>query len=252
MRKAQSIITDGYKYVVDLDLECFFDTVSHSKLIEVLSRSIKDGRVISLIHKYLRSGVMVNGLFVRSEEGTPQGDPLSPLLSNVMLNELDKELENRGLPFIRYAEDSMIFCRSKRAAERVRESITNFIEGRLHLKVNKGKDAKVLAEVVIHLLKPFKNIIKTISTDNGTEFACHERISQALETPVYFADPYSSWQKGGIENENGLIRQYIPKSTKMLDVSHQDVNRIMHKINRRPREKLNFATPIECFYEKLS
>ena len=139
MRKAQSIITDGYKYVVDLDLERFFDTVSHSKLIEVLSRTIKDGRVISLIHKYLRSGVMVNGLFVRSEEGTPQGGPLSPLLSNVMLNELDKELERRGLPFVRYADDSMIFCRSKRAAERVRESITNFIEGRLHLKVNKEK-----------------------------------------------------------------------------------------------------------------
>ena len=139
LRKAQSIITDGYKYVVDLDLERFFDTVSHSKLIEVLSRTIKDGRVISLIHKYLRSGVMVNGLFVRSEEGTPQGGPLSPLLSNVMLNELDKELERRGLQFVRYADDSMIFCRSKRAAERVRESITNFIEGRLHLKVNKEK-----------------------------------------------------------------------------------------------------------------
>jgi RNA-directed DNA polymerase len=136
LKKAQSIITDGYKYVVDLDLERFFDTVSHSKLIEVLSRTIKDGRVVSLIHKYLRSGVMVNGLFVRSEEGTPQGGPLSPLLSNVMLNELDKELERRGLPFVRYADDSMIFCRSKRAAERVRESITSFIEGKLHLKVS--------------------------------------------------------------------------------------------------------------------
>ena len=119
-------------------------------------------------------------------------------------------------------------------------------------KLNKDKDAEALAEVVIHLLKPFKNIIKTITTDNGTEFACHERISLTLEAPVYFADPYSSWQKGGIENENGLIRQYIPKSTKMENVSHQDVNRIMHKINRRPREKLNFDTPIECFYEKLS
>ena len=86
LRKAQSIVTDGYKYVVDLDLERFFDTVSHSKLIEVLSRTIKDGRVISLIHKYLRSGVMVNGLFVRSEEGTPQGGPLSPLLSNVSMS----------------------------------------------------------------------------------------------------------------------------------------------------------------------
>ena len=118
-------------------------------------------------------------------------------------------------------------------------------------KLNKGKDAKALAEVVIHLLRPFRSIVKTITTDNGTEFACHERISQGLGVPVYFADPYSSWQKGGIENVNGLIRQYIPKSTKMEEVSHQQVNKIMQKINRRPREKLNFATPRECFYEKI-
>ena len=90
------IINEGYKYVVDLDLERFFDTVNHSKLIEILSRTIKDGRVVSLIHKYLRSGVMNKGLFEASEEGTPQGGPLSPLLSNIMLNELDKELERRG------------------------------------------------------------------------------------------------------------------------------------------------------------
>lgn len=139
LRKAQSIITEGYVYVVDLDLERFFDTVCHSKLIEVLSRTIKDGRVISLIHKYLRSGVINHGMFEMSKEGTPQGGPLSPLLANIMLNELDKELESRGLHFVRYADDTMIFCRSKRAAERVRKSITKFIEGKLHLKVNKEK-----------------------------------------------------------------------------------------------------------------
>ena len=111
----------------------------HSKLIEVLSRTIKDGRVISLIHKYLRSGVINHGMFEMSKEGTPQGGPLSPLLANIMLNELDKELESRGLHFVRYADDTMIFCRSKRAAERVRKSITKFIEGKLHLKVNKEK-----------------------------------------------------------------------------------------------------------------
>ena len=132
-------IDDGYIYVVDLDLERFFDTVSHSKLIEILSRTIKDGRVISLIHKYLRSGVMNKGMFEASEEGTPQGGPLSPLLSNIMLNELDKELTSRGLPFVRYADDSMIFCKSKRAAKRVKESVTRFIEGKLHLKVNRDK-----------------------------------------------------------------------------------------------------------------
>ena len=139
LRGAQKIIDAGYVYVVDLDLERFFDTVCHSKLIEILSRTIKDGRVVSLIHKYLRSGVMNKGVFEVSEEGTPQGGPLSPLLSNIMLNELDKELERRGLPFVRYADDSMIFCKSKRAATRVKESITRFIEGELYLKVNKEK-----------------------------------------------------------------------------------------------------------------
>ena len=139
LRGAQRIINEGYTYVVDLDLERFFDTVNHSKLIEILSRTIKDGRVVSLIHKYLRSGVMNKGVFEMSEEGTPQGGPLSPLLSNIMLNELDKELERRGLPFVRYADDSMIFCKSKRAATRVKESITRFIEGELYLKVNKEK-----------------------------------------------------------------------------------------------------------------
>ena len=92
-----------------------------------------------LIHKYLRSGVMNKGVFEVSEEGTPQGDPLSPLLSNIILNELDKELERRGLPFVRYADDSMIFCKSKRAAMRVKESITRFIEGELYLNVNRDK-----------------------------------------------------------------------------------------------------------------
>lgn len=139
LRRAQKIVDEGYKYVVDLDLERFFDTVSHSKLIEILSRTIKDGRVISLIHKYLRSGVINRGLFEMNTEGTPQGGPLSPLLSNIMLNELDKELERRMLPFVRYADDAIIFCKSKRAAQRVRESITRFIEGKLFLKVNREK-----------------------------------------------------------------------------------------------------------------
>lgn len=139
LRKAQEIIESGYRYVVDLDLERFFDTVNHSKLIEILSRTITDGRVVSLIHRYLSSGVITRGLFEASEEGTPQGGPLSPLLSNIMLNELDKELELRGHPFVRYADAAMIFCKSKRAARRVKSSITRFIEGKLFLKVNREK-----------------------------------------------------------------------------------------------------------------
>ena len=139
LREARKNVTEGYRYAVGIDLERFFDTVNQSKLIEVLGRTIKDGRVVSLIHKYLRSGVMVHGVLQPTEEGTPQGGPLSPLLSNIMLNELDKELERRGLRFVRYADDSIIFCKSERAAQRVSITITDFIERRLHLKVNREK-----------------------------------------------------------------------------------------------------------------
>ena len=118
-------------------------------------------------------------------------------------------------------------------------------------QLNKGKNAKELARTVVHLLAPFKGCVKSITTDNGTEFACHEMIAKSIGTKVYFADPYSSWQKGAIENVNGLIRQYIPKNTSFSNISHQQINKIMHKINTRPREKLKFSTPRECFYEKI-
>lgn len=105
LKRCQTNITAGYKYVVDMDLEKYFDTVNQSKLIQILSETIKDGRVISLIHKFLRAGIMVGGMFERSLEGVPQGGPLSPLLGNIMLNECDHELERRGHRFIRYADD---------------------------------------------------------------------------------------------------------------------------------------------------
>lgn len=131
---------DGYAYVVDMDLEKFFDTVCQSKLIEILSRTIRDGRVISLIHKYLNAGVVQNGLFEKREIGVPQGGPLSsPLLSNIMLNELDRELEHRGHRFVRYADDCMIFCKSRKAAARTQANIIPFIEKKLYLKVNRDK-----------------------------------------------------------------------------------------------------------------
>jgi len=139
IRQSQEHINQGYKYVVDMDLEKFFDTVNQSKLIEVLGRTIKDGRVISLIHKYLTAGVVIKHSYRDTLEGMPQGGPLSPLLSNIMLNELDKELEKRGHKFVRYADDLMIFCKSRRAAERTLENIVPFIENKLFLKVNKTK-----------------------------------------------------------------------------------------------------------------
>jgi len=139
LNRCRNYITDGYKYAVDMDLEKFFDTVNQSKLIEVLSRTVKDGRVISLIHKYLNAGVVVRNKFEETGMGVPAGGPLSPLLSNVMLNELDKELEKRGHPFVRYADDTVIFCKSKRGAERTLANIVPYIENKLFLKVNGEK-----------------------------------------------------------------------------------------------------------------
>ena len=130
---------EGYEWVVDMDLEKYFDTVPQSKLLELISRTIKDGRVISLLYKCLKSGVVIQGNLFPTMEGVIQGGPLSPLLGNIMLNECDKELERRGLRFVRYADDMMIFCKSERAALRVMESITRFIETKLKLKVNKEK-----------------------------------------------------------------------------------------------------------------
>ena len=137
--KCGEYISAGYGFTVDMDLEKFFDTVCHSKLIEILSRTIKDGRVISLIHKYLNSGVLIGGKKEASPVGVPQGGPLSPLLSNIMLNELDKELERRGHLFVRYADDLVIFCKSRRSAQRTLDNLLPFIETKLFLKVNKDK-----------------------------------------------------------------------------------------------------------------
>jgi len=139
LNKCKSYITDGYIYAVDMDLEKFFDTVNQSKLIEVLSRTVKDGRVISLIHKYLNAGVVIRNKFEETSMGVPQGGPLSPLLSNIMLNELDRELEKRGHPFVRYADDMVIFCKSKRSANRTLANIVPYIEDKLFLRVNREK-----------------------------------------------------------------------------------------------------------------
>lgn len=132
-------LNDGYDWVVDIDLERFFDTVNHDKLMRIIANTIDDGDVISLIRKYLVSGVMVKGTFEETPVGTPQGGNLSPLLSNVMLHELDKELESRELRFVRYADDALIFVKSGKAADRVMKTIVSFIEKKLGLIVNAEK-----------------------------------------------------------------------------------------------------------------
>jgi len=139
--KAQQYIAEGHGWVVDLDLEKFFDRVNHDKLMGQIAKRVRDKRLLKLIRAFLNAGVMENGLVSPSVEGTPQGGPLSPLLSNLVLDELDRELERRGHRFVRYADDSNIYVRSQRSGQRLMESITRFITHKLKLKVNEAKSA---------------------------------------------------------------------------------------------------------------
>ena len=139
--EAQQYLANGYGWVVGLDLEKFFDRVHHDRLMAALAKRIADKRMLKLIRSFLKAGVMENGLVSPIDEGTPQGGPLSPLLSNVVLDELDRELERRGHRFVRYADDCNIYVRSERAGQRVRASITGFITGKLKLRVNSDKSA---------------------------------------------------------------------------------------------------------------
>src|SRR6202161_3387054 len=139
--QAQQHIAAGYSWVVDLDLEKFFDRVNHDKLMGQIAKRVEDKRLLKLIRAFLNAGVMENGLVSPSVEGTPQGGPLSPLLSNLVLDELDRELERRGHRFVRYADDCNIYVRSERAGQRVMKSVTSFITGQLKLKVNENKSA---------------------------------------------------------------------------------------------------------------
>ena len=139
--KAQQYIADGYGWVVDLDLEKFFDRVNHDKLMAKLAQRISDKRLLTLIRAFLRAGVLEGGLVSPVDEGTPQGGPLSPLLSNIVLDELDRELQQRGHRFVRYADDCNIYVRSQRAGERVMKSVSEFITKKLKLKVNEQKSA---------------------------------------------------------------------------------------------------------------
>ena len=137
--KALEYFNDGYDWIVDIDLQSFFDEVNQDKLMAIIHRTIKDNDVISLIRKFLQSGVIDKDVLEETKKGTPQGGNLSPLLSNIILNELDKELEKRGLNFVRYADDCLIMVKSEKAANRVMESITRFITKKLGLKVNLEK-----------------------------------------------------------------------------------------------------------------
>ncbi len=145
VKAARGYIEAGYEWVVDLDIAKFFDRVNHDRLMARLKRDIGDKRVLKLVNEYLKAGVMVEGVVTETKKGAPQGGPLSPLLSNIVLDELDRELEKRGHRFVRYADDCNIYVKSQRAAERVRESIGRYVERKLRLKINEEKSAVDLA-----------------------------------------------------------------------------------------------------------
>ena len=180
MFKAKENINKGNRWVVDMDLEKFFDTVNHDILMDKLSKKVDDKILLKLIRKYLKSGVLINGINFSSEEGTPQGGPLSPLLANIMLDDMDKELEKRGHKFCRYADDCNIYVGSRKAGERVMNSLRILIEGKLKLKINNNKSAVDLVS-----RRKFLGFSFYFSKE-GAELRIHEKSFKRLKEKVKF------------------------------------------------------------------
>jgi group II intron reverse transcriptase/maturase len=143
MQRVKELVDEGFVYVAEVDLSKYFDTINHELLMNMIRENIKDKRVIDLIKKYLKSGVMIDGVVIETEEGSPQGGPLSPLLSNIYLDRYDQEMRRRGVTFVRYADDIVVLARSRRAAERLLESSKKYLEGKLKLKVNEDKSRAI-------------------------------------------------------------------------------------------------------------
>lgn len=172
IRKVKKYAEEGYTHAVQVDLSKYFDTINHDLLLNLLRQTIKDGRVIKLIKKYLKSGIMADGVIVRTEQGTPQGGPLSPLLANIYLNEFDQEWKRRGMKHIRYADDIIILTKSKRAAEHQLESSRKYLEGKLKLTMNTEK-SKVVS---VFAIKRFKFLGFCIGkNENGIYIRAHKK-----------------------------------------------------------------------------
>lgn len=226
--KAKFNINCGYKWVVDMDLEKFFDTVNHDILMNKIAQRVKDKALLKLIRKYLKSGVFINGLVVKDDDGTPQGGPLSPLLANIMLDEVDKELEKRGYKFCRYADDCNIYVKSRKSGIRVMNSIRKIIEGKLKLRVNNNKSdvdlvskrkflgfsfyfSKQGAEIRIHekSFNRFKEKIK-FYTNRNKSFSMEYRLKKLREIIVGWTNYFGIAKgKGKLANIDGWIRRRI-------------------------------------------
>ena len=228
IRKCQQYIQEGYIYAVDMDLAKYFDTINHNKLIEILSRTIKDGRLISLIHKYLRAGVVIGHSYEETIEGVMQGGPLSPLLGNVMLNELDKVLEQRGLRFARYADDLMIYCKSKRSAMRIMDKTVSFVEKKLFLKVNREKTKVDLARKLKFLGFSFYN------SKYGVRVRIHPKSIAKMKVKIKLLTGRSF----GLSNEERPIklRRYIMGWVNYFKIA--DIKSLLRKVDEWMRRRI--------------
>ena len=214
----------------------------------------KDGKYISheTIYRMIRKDKAEGGTLYKhcrhklKRRARPVGGRHISIPNRTSISERPAEVD--GKRFGDFEMDTIVGRGNHGAIVTLIERSTNMLFMR---KLKKGKNAKELARTVIHLLSPFKEHVKSITTDNGTEFACHEMIGKSLGVTICFADPYASWQKGAIENANGLIRQYVPKTETFEHVSHQQITKYSKRINIRPRKKLEFKTPYECFYEQI-
>lgn len=214
----------------------------------------KDGKYISheTIYRMIRKDKAEGGTLYKhcrhklKHRTRPVGGKRISIPNRTSISERPTEAD--GKRFGDFEMDTIVGRGNHGAIVTLIERSTNMLFMR---KLKKGKNAKELARTVIHLLSPFKDHIKSITTDNGTEFACHEMIAKSLGVTIYFADPYASWQKGAIENANGLIRQYVPKEETFEHISQQQITKYSKKINMRPRKKLDFKTPQDCFYELI-
>lgn len=214
----------------------------------------KDGKYISheTIYRMIRKDKAEGGTLYKhcrhklKHRTRPVGGKRISIPNRTSISERPTEAD--GKRFGDFEMDTIVGRGNHGAIVTLIERSTNMLFMR---KLKNGKNAKELARTVIHLLSPFKDHIKSITTDNGTEFACHEMIAKSLSVTIYFADPYASWQKGAIENANGLIRQYVPKKETFEHISQQQITKYSKKINMRPRKKLDFKTPQDCFYELI-
>jgi group II intron reverse transcriptase/maturase len=232
LKKCQEYANQGYWYVIDIDLEKFFDTVNQSMLMEILSRLIKDNRVLSLIQKFLNAGIMDRGMFIRSDVGVPQGGPISPLLANIMLNELDQKLEEWGYRFVRYADDLMIFTKSKRAGQRQFQRVSKFIEGKLKLKINKEKTSITRLNQIKYLGYGFYRI------KGKCRFRVHPKSISKLKDKLRVATGRSNGMS--IEGRKTKLNQIIRGWVQYFKLA--DMKTVMQSIDEWLRRRIRMIT----------